>query len=538
MLDVLIRHARIIDGSGSPTFDGDIGITGDRIVVIQPQLTEDAHRILDARGQVVAPGFVDAHTHDDLAILRWSTVPPKVHQGVTTLVTGNCGFGLAPMVPAHVQAVKDYSAAVLGMDEQSWNWPTMGAFLETLRTMPLGQNVRALLAHGPVRVAVMGLEQRAATEQEIQEQEALVAEAMQSGAAGMSLGLMYVPGSYTPTAELIRLARVVGRYGGVIASHMRGEGNNLLTSLSEMLTIAEQAEVAVHISHLKITGRKNWGNIQRALDLLADARARGLDVTADVYPYNAGSTTITQLLPPWVQEGGVTPMLERLRNPAIQQHLRLNFANGLPGWENLAIANGWERIYLASIPHERYKSLEGQNLLEAADALGRSPEDALFQLVLDTQGQITIILFQMDDHDVDQVVQSSFSMIGSDGLPILSGRPHPRLYGTFPRFIQRYVRELKSISLEQAIYKASTFPAERFALADRGTIAVGKIADLVIFDPATISDQATYTNPQVYPAGIAAVIVSGQPVVMDGQLQPHLPGRLIAPIQNEDAENR
>lgn len=529
MLDVLIRHAQIVDGTGAPAFNGDIGLTGDRIVAIQSQLTAEARHIFDAKGQVVAPGFVDAHTHDDLAILRWSTVPPKVRQGITTLVIGNCGFGLAPMVPEHSQTVKDYSAAVLGKDDQPWDWRTMGAFLDTLRTTRLGQHVRPLLAHNPLRIAVMGIEQRAATEQEILAQEALVAEAMQAGAAGMSLGLMYVPGNYTPTSELIRLARVVGRYGGVVASHMRGEGDTLLTSLNEMLTIAEQAEVAVHISHLKITGRKNWGHIQQALDLLTSARTRGIDVTVDAYPYAAGSTTITQLLPPWVQEGGVANMLARLSDPAIQQRLRQELAHGLPGWENLVDANGWERMYLAAIADEQHAALEGLNLLEAAEALGCSPEDALFRLILDAQGQITIVLFHMDERDVDQVVQASFSMIGSDGLPILSGRPHPRLYGTFPRFIQRYVRELKSLSLEEAIHKTSAFPAQRFALRDRGSIEVGKIADLVVFDPATIKDQASYSNPQVYPAGIAAVIVSGQPVVMDGEIQPHLPGQVIAP---------
>ncbi|HLZ62725.1 MAG TPA: D-aminoacylase [Ktedonosporobacter sp.] len=529
MYDLVIRQARIVDGSGASAFMGDIGVVGQRIAALGPHLTEEAHQVIEAGGQVVAPGFVDAHTHDDLAVLRRSIVPPKVQQGITTLVIGNCGFGLAPVTPIHSEALKTYSAAVLGEDAQRWGWRTMGAFLEALRSMPLGQHVRALLGHTALRVAVMGFEPRAATEQEIIEQEALVSEAMQAGAAGLSLGLMYVPGIYTPTTELVRLARVVGRYKGVVTTHMRGEGDSLLSSIDEMLTIAEQAQVAMHISHLKITGRQNWGHIDKALHRIADARARGLDVTVDVYPYTAGSTTITQLLPPWVLEGGVSSMVERLRDPASRQRIRRDFANGLPGWENQVAANGWERIRLSTLQQAQYKPLEGMSIIEAAETLGMPPDEALFHLVTEEQGRITILIFSMDDRDVDQVVQSPFSMIGSDGLPILSGRPHPRLYGTFPRFIKRYVRDLRSLELEQAIHKVTALPAARFGLSDHGMIAEGKVADLVIFDPALINDRATYSDPQLYPEGISAVIVSGQPVVLNGQLQANLPGQLLAP---------
>ncbi|WP_165423342.1 N-acyl-D-amino-acid deacylase family protein [Ktedonosporobacter rubrisoli] len=529
MYDLLIQHARVVDGTGNPAFNGDVGIVGQRIVALGADLPVEAQRVIDAQGQVVAPGFIDAHTHDDLVMLRKSTLPPKVCQGVTTLVTGNCGFGMAPMVPAHMEAMKTYSAAILGKDDLPWEWPTLGSFLKTMSTTPLGQNVCTLLAHGPLRVAVLGFAKRAATEQEIQAQEALVAEAMQAGAAGMSLGLAYIPGAYTPTAELVRLAQVVGRYGGVLASHMRGEGDTCLSSINEMLNIAEQANVAVHISHLKITGRKNWGTVQKALDLIAEARARGLDVTIDVYPYSASSTTITQLLPSWVQEGGTLAMLERLKDPAIRQQVRQNYAEGIEGWENAIAANGWDRFYISSVQQEQFKALEGLNIAQVGEALGLSPADALFHLVLEEQGQVSVILFNMDERDVDQVVQAPFAMLGSDGLPILSGRPHPRLYGTFPRFFQRYVRELGSIGLEQAVYKATAFPASRFALKDRGVLAVDKVADLVIFDPATISDRATYDKPQVYPEGITAVIVAGQPVVLNGQLQEALPGLLLRP---------
>jgi N-acyl-D-aspartate/D-glutamate deacylase len=529
MYDLLIRNARIVDGTGGPAFTGDIGIVGKRIVAMRAPLQEEAHSMLDARGLVAAPGFVDAHTHDDLAVLRKSTVLPKLHQGITSLVIGNCGFGLAPVVPDSMQAVKDYAAPILGVDEQPWEWRTMSALLRTLNETPLGQNVSALLAHGPLRVACMGFEQRAGNTQEIIAQEALIEDAMQAGAAGMSLGLAYVPGGFTPTAELVRLARVVGRYRGVIAAHMRNEGDELLAAINELLTIAEQGEVAMHISHLKITGRKNWGQIQAALDRIADARTRGLDVTVDVYPYSAGSTTITQLLPPWLKEGGVSRMLERLGDAKVQQRVCQDFARSLPGWDNPIYANGWERMYLSSVQLKKHKPLEGMNLVQASKQLGISPEEALFQLILEEKGQITLLMFTMDERDMDQVVQAPFSMIGSDGIPVFSGRPHPRLYGTFPRFIERYVRARKSISLEQAIHKTTALPCGRFGLKDRGIIAAGKIADLVIFDPATICDKATYHNPQVYPEGIKAVLVAGQIVLQDGAVQQGhgLPGQLL-----------
>lgn len=527
MYDLVIRAARIIDGTGAPAFDGDLGIMGEQIVALSIHLDGEARQVIDAEGRVVAPGFIDAHTHDDLAVLRNAVVLPKVQQGVTSLVIGNCGFGVAPMERAHMAAMQRYAAPVLGEDDQPWDWPTMGSFLETLRTLRLGQHVRPMLGHTAVRVATMGFEARAATEQEMLTQEALIAEAMQAGAAGLSLGLMYTPGMYTPTSELVRLARIVSRYGGVVAAHMRSEGNGLLKALDEMLSVAEQAEVAVHISHLKVTGRKNWGSIGKALERIVDARARGLSVTVDMYPYAAGSTTMTQLLPPWMLEGGTGQMLQRLNDAATLRRVRQDFANGLPEWENQASALGWERIMLSSVQHNRYHAFEGLHMAEAAERLGLSPEETLFHLLRVSQGQITIIVFSMDEQDVDRVIQSSFAMIGSDGLPLRSGHPHPRLYGTFPRFIRRYVRELKRLSLEEAIWKVTAFPAARFGLAKRGVLAVGRVADLVVFDAACIGDRATYSDPQLYPEGIMAVVVSGQPVILHGQLQPPLPGHLL-----------
>lgn len=531
MYDLLIRGARILDGTGALAFSGDIGIVDGRIAALGAHLDEEARAIFEARGQAVSPGFIDAHTHDDLAVLRDGIVPAKIQQGATTLVIGNCGFSMAPTFPPYMEAIKNYSAAVLGEDELPWDWLHFGEFLSSLGAVPLGHRVRALLGHSALRVAVMGFETQAASTWAMARQEELAREAMQAGAAGLSLGLMYMPGIYTPTKELVRIARIVGEYGGVVTSHIRGEGDHLLASIQEMLDIAEQAEVAIHISHLKVTGRQNWGSIQRALDMIVDARAHGIPVTVDMYPYAAGSTTVMQLLPPWLQKGGTAQALDQLRDPAIQRRILADFANGLPGWENQVKATGWERIYLASLQH--HPDLEGLNFQQAAEALGTTPEEALFQLLLAEEGKITIIIFSMDERDVDQVIQAPFAMIGSDGLPLPSGKPHPRLYGTFPRYIQRYVRELRSLSLEEAIHKITAFPAQRFGMEEHGTIAPGKVADLVIFDPERIGDQATYDSPRVYPSGIDAVIVAGQPVVLYGELQPARPGRLLA-SQNKE----
>ncbi|GHO42618.1 N-acyl-D-amino-acid deacylase family protein [Ktedonospora formicarum] len=527
MYDLCIVNGRIVDGSGKTAYRGDIGIVGERIVALGSCLAPDAKEVLDGEGLVVAPGFIDAHTHDDLAIFRGEGVPMKIQQGVTTVVTGNCGFSMAPLAAEHVEALKDYSVGVLGNDAQPWHWRLTSELYEAWREIPMAQHVRPLIGQGPVRVAVMGFERRAPTEQELQQQESLVREAMEAGSAGLSLGLMYIPGMFTPTDELVRLARVVGRYGGVVTSHMRGEGDQLLASLAEMLAIAERAEVAMHISHLKVTGRKNWGSIERALDLIAEARGCGLDITVDVYPYNAGSTTITQLLPPWVLDGGIAQMLRRLREPEIQKQVARDLVHGIEGWENQVGANGWDSVLLAALHQEDLKPLEGLNMLEVAEALGKSPEEAFFHIILEEQGEATITIFHMDERDVERVVQAPFAMIGSDGIPVRGGRPHPRLYGTFPRYFRRYVREMGSLTLEEAVRKVTSLPAHRFGLGVRGEIAVGNIADLVLFDPETITDTATYKEPRTYPEGIKAVIVSGQMVVQGSQQISNRPGRLL-----------
>lgn len=535
MYDLLIRDASIVDGTGNPAYRADIGVVGERIVEIRAGLAGDAREIIDAGGRVMSPGFIDAHTHDDLALLRRGLVEAKMQQGVTTAVIGNCGFGLAPVSAAYSDAVRDYAAPVLGEDGEQWQWESTGAFFDALQARALGQHVCALVPHGVVRAAVMGFKAQVASEPEMAAQESLVREAMQAGAAGMSLGLAYVPGRYATTGELVRLGRIVGGYGGVVASHMRGEGDTCIDSIHEMLTLAEQAEVAVHISHLKLTGRKNWGQMQRVLDVIADARARGIDITVDVYPYAAGSTTITQVLPPWMMEGGIERMMERLRDGDMQRQMQQDIAKGLDGWENPLGSNGWERVYVATVGREQNKQYEGKNLVEIGEMMGMEVGDALARLMLDEEGRIAVLMFTMDERDVDQVVEAPFSMIGSDGLPVLSGRPHPRLYGTFPRFIKRYVRERKSMSLEEAVAKVTAMVARRFGLAERGVIAEGKAADLVIFDAGTISDRATFEVPQQYPEGIAAVVVAGQPVVLNGAVTANWSGKLLV-RENEQGE--
>nr|BBH85685.1 dihydroorotase [Thermosporothrix sp. COM3] len=526
---VLIRNARIVDGTGAPAFSGDIGIAGSHIVALGRQLEGDAEQVINASGLTVAPGFIDAHTHDDLVVLRQSVVPPKLYQGVTSLVIGNCGFGMAPVVQEHEAAVKTYSSAILGEDSLPWNWPTVGAYLETMRSTALKQHVCSLLPHGPLRVAVMGYGQRQATEREIQAQEALVEEAMQAGSAGLSLGLMYVPGMYTPASELTRLARVVGRYGGVVTSHMRGEGDHLFASIAEMLELGEKADVAIHISHLKVCGRHNWGGMERALEMITAARARGLDVSIDMYPYTNGSTTILQLLPPWVLDGGIERTLERLRDPSSRRRVSLDLQTGVEGWENQIGYIGWEGVRIASVQSEGYKGLEEKNMLEVADLLQLAPDEALFELILHERGKVTVLLQLMSRADIDRAALAPFAMLGSDGIPLPGGRPHPRLYGTFPRFLARYVRERKLLSLEEAIHKLTLLPARRFRLSEHGEIAPGKVADLVLFDEEAISDTATYNEPRRYPVGIEAVLVAGRPVLWQGQEHAIYAGRLLTP---------
>lgn len=492
--DLLIRNGTVIDGGGKPGFQADIGVEGDRITRIG-SLSGEAPQTIDATGRVIAPGFIDVHSHDDFALLDRPECDFKIMQGVTTEVIGNCGFGAAPANDAYRNFLRSFGVTLFG-PLGDFSWQTTAEFYQVLEARPAAVNVATLVPHAAVRYGVLEGDKRPPSGQELSTMQALVREGMQAGAVGLSTGLFYAPGSYADTEEVIALAHVVSAYGGVYATHMRDEADGLLTSIQETLRIGEEAKVAVQISHHKAMGRKNWGRVKDSLALVEQARTRGLDVTSDAYPYTAGSTTLAALV-----QGGV---VARVR-PA--------------------------DILIASTPSRH--EFEGKTLEEICALTGKLLQETIEDL-LAGQGESTVaVLFGMDEADVRQVLAHSTTMIGSDGIPSVEGKPHPRLYGTFARVLGQYVRTEQLLSLEDAVYRMTGFPAEKFHITDRGIIREGAYADLVVFDPETVAETGTYQHPRQYPPGIDYVLVNGHVTADHARHTGERNGRLLRHTQEE-----
>lgn len=528
MWDLLIQQARVVDGSGAPSFVADIAIRGDTIAQVGQVTVPEARLRIDGTGLTVGPGFIDLHTHSDYTLLVNPLAESKVHQGVTTEVIGNCGTSPAPL------GDEAYPIIRARMEQQyqlEVNWRTLAGYLERLADSGSAVNVVPIIGHGTVRSAVMGYAQRQPTASELARMQALIADAMAEGAFGLSTGLVYAPGCYADTDEIVELARVVGQAGGLYCSHIRGESDTVLEAAQEAIIVGERAHVAVQISHLKTAGRANWEKTPALLNLLDQANARGQDVTGDMYPYTAGATSLGALLPPWVHEGGLANSLPRLRDQSVRAHIRQDIERGLEGWWNPARAAGWAGVQISRAPNHR--SYQGMRLSDVAALRQQDPLEAALDILLAEEGNAGVVLFMMGEAQVRMILQQSRVMIGSDAgitapYGVLGrGHPHPRAYGTFPRVLGTYARELGVISLEEAIHRMTGLTAWRLGLTDRGLVRPGYKADLVIFDAQRVADQATYDTPHTYPMGIQGVIVNGQFVLRDGERLPVLPGRVL-----------
>lgn len=528
MLDILIRGGAVVDGSGAPPFDADVGVADGRIAWVGTGEAAEARVVLDARGLSVCPGFVDVHAHDDLAVLNDRPFAAKVAQGITTTIVGNCGLGVFPLPldEAGRAALAAYVEPVVGSWPGPFGFADARSYAQALTDGPLGLHVGFLAAHGAIRIAVMGFSDRPAAQVELCRMERLLEESMEAGGLGLSLGLMYAPGCFATRDELLALARVVRRQGGILTAHIRGEGDHLLASLHEVVGIAEEAGAPLQISHLKAVGKRNWGTVRSAIELLETARSRGVDVTCDVYPYAAGSTTILSLLPPWLQKGGVGETLAGLADPPVRSRVLRELWQYPDTWDNVALLTGFDRIVLAATPEPDAAPFQGMTLQAIARALGFSDDvEGYLETVRLCRGRGTIIVHHMDEGDVRSVVSYAHSMVGSDGLPISEGHPHPRLYGTFPRILARYAREQGALTLAQAVHKMTGRSATRFHLTDRGIVEAGRRADLVVLDPATVEDRATYGEPRREPSGIHYVLIDGRIVMDHGHHTGALSGR-------------
>jgi N-acyl-D-amino-acid deacylase len=531
VLDSKIEGATVLDGTGATGFRADVGVTGEAIVAVGDLSREPAGTTLRAAGLTLAPGFIDIHSHSDWRLWANRRAESKIRQGVTTEVVGNCGFSPAPVNPAFLEELRGFALYLPeGMD---FSWQSVEEYLSRLDRGGLALNVIQLVGHGTLRVATMGFARRKPTESELTHMKRLVAESLEGGAWGMSTGLIYAPGSYAETQEIVELSKIAARHRGFYASHIRGEGANLLNAIAEAIRIGREAGLPVEVSHLKAAGRANWGKVKEALALIAAARAEGLDVTADVYPYTASSTTLRTLLPGWVLEGGVKAMLERLSDPATRGRIRAEVEAGRTGGENLAANAGWDGIMIAYAPSR--PEAEGKRLSALAREWGQAPFDVAMDLIRADQGKAYVVLFQLDEADLTVALADPHVMIGSDGSALSPGgelgrgRPHPRSYGTFPRVLARYWRDQRLLSLEQAVHKMTGLPAKKLGLKDRGIIRVGAKADLVVFNHKTVTDLATYEEPHRYPMGIEHVFVNGRFVIKAGEHTGSLPGRVLTP---------
>jgi N-acyl-D-amino-acid deacylase len=541
LYDILIQGGYIIDGSGAPWYRGDIAIKDGIIAHIGKLDGEQAKKTIKVDGLVVAPGFIDIHSHDDLHVLENPLMDAKIRQGVTSTVIGNCGFGLYPVLPENQKLFYEYATGLFGEPEkEDLGYFELEDFFKALSLNGSTLNVSSLVAHGTLRISGMGYDNRKPTEAELKKMKNLLRQGLRSGAVGMSLGLIYPPGSFANTEELIELSKVVAEEGGIITSHMRNEAQYLLESIEEMLIIAREAKVPIEISHLKASGFPNFGKGIEAIRLISKAKLEGIDVTFDQYPYPAGSTTATILLPPWSLEGGLKKMLERIRNKEIRNQIKKDMIEGIPGspWEPRWKIYGWDNIMICSVQKPENKKYEGNRVKDITDQFHLDPFDFILDLLEDEDGSVIMITFQQDNNDLEAIMVHELQMFGSDGLPLRGRKAHPRLYGTYPRVLGTYVRENKLLSLERAVYKMTYMPANRLGILDRGLIRPGMAADITIFNKDTIADLSTYTNPTVKPDGIEMVIVNGVVVLEEGCFTGEYPGKPLRKVSVKSSPAR
>ncbi|MEX1140166.1 MAG: D-aminoacylase [Bacteroidota bacterium] len=524
--DILILNATIVDGTGNPWYKGDIGIRGDKIVSVGLLKGTQAQEVIDAAGKVVSPGFIDMLGQSELSLLVDPRGMSKISQGITTEVTGE-GNSAAPVNDRILDDLKAWSQ----QHNIAVNWTDLDGYFRTLEARKPALNVATFVGATQVRRYVIGLDDRAPTPEELDQMKGLVRTAMEQGALGLSTSLIYAPAAFARTEELIELAKVAAQYGGIYVSHIRDEGDKETEALYEAADIAREAALPVEIWHLKVAGKQNWGSMASIVNFINKQREAGVDMTANIYPYPASSTRLSSRIPSWAHDGGVQKLLERLREPEERKRIRGEVMGKAAGADNSFAATGPEGILIASVQSADLKKYEGMRLSEIAREWKKHPVDAMLDLVLLDSGRVGGVFFSMDEEDVRMAMAQPWVSFCTDGGqkaldgPLSGGKPHPRAYGSFPRILGRYVREVKLLSLEEAIRKMTSLPAQRVGLKERGILKPGYYADLVMFDPQTVIDKATFENPHQYSEGIALVLVNGIPVWKDGTFTGNYPGK-------------
>jgi N-acyl-D-amino-acid deacylase len=525
MNDLVIHGGEVIDGSGAPDRVADVAVSDGRIVAVDSGRRRQGRRLIDATGQVVAPGFIDIHTHSDFTLPLNPRAESKIRQGVTTEVLGNCGFSAAPALPGRVEMLRDYLAA-----SAPWLEFRETTFADYLNTFPAASvNTVMQVGHNSLRLLAMGMEDRPPRPDELSLMQQLLEEALEAGALGLSSGLFTAPGIFAKTEEMIALGRVLQRHGAGYASHIRDEANHVFEAVREAIAIGETCGIHVQIAHLKLSGTDNWGGAARLLAEIDAARRRGVQVDVDQYPYTAGSNPLRNLLPTWVQEGGMESMLQRLSQPTVRARIREELA--AHGLNNFGRIPSWEAVRVAISPHQ--PEYAGRTIGDIARDRACDPLDAVSDYLIADRGHTRIVVTSMAEEDVQAIVRSPDVLVGSDGTSLApygitsQGKPHPRFYGTFPRVLGHYVRELGLLSLPQAVYKMTGGSAAALRLVDRGLLREGYRADITVFDPRSVAERATYDDPHQYAAGISTVIVNGVVVIDGGEHTGALPGKVL-----------
>lgn len=526
--DIVIMNGKIVDGTGNPWFYGDVAIRGDKIVKVGHIGPSRAKQRIDAKGMIVAPGFIDMLGQSETSLLIDPRAQSKIFQGITTEITGE-GGSIAP--------VNDY---ILKQQEPFLNhyhlkcdWRTLGQYFDRLQRSGTAINLATYVGAAQVRQYVLHDDNRPPTEAELKQMKELVAQAMRDGAVGISTALIYAPGYYAKTDELIELAKVAAHYGGVYATHMRNEGDSEMQAMDEAFRIGKEANIPVEIFHIKVSGKQNWGKMKDVIARIEAARAAGQDVTADQYPYTAGGTSLGAVIPPWHHEGGDKDLIAKLKDPASREKIKQEIRTPSDKWENLYVdVGGGDGILIGNVLNRSLAKYEGKRISEVAKMMGKSDElDALLDLVIADDDQTGAIFFMASEDDVQYALKQSFIGVGIDHQevnldgPTAEGNAHPRGYGSFPRILGHYVRDEHLLTMEQAIRKMTSLAANRVHLTNRGMLKPGYFADVVVFDPNNIHDVATYKNPNRLSVGMRDVLVNGQFVVVNGEETKALPGR-------------
>ncbi len=512
--DVIIRNGKVITGLSDTWISADVGVKDGVIVEVGYLGKKQADVVIDAGGKFVTPGFIDMHNHSDLTLITFPDALNSIMQGVTTVVVGNCGFSAAPVKHKALNDVRRFWSQLSFGLSVDITWNSFDDYLKTLSSVKPAVNVVPLVGHGTVRINVLGFSDSAPSTDELSAMKELVGEAMTAGAFGMSTGLIYPPNSYASTDEVVELASVVGSYGGIYTTHIRSESTRLLDAVGEALEVGRRAGVPVEIGHLKAAGRPNWGRVKDVIKLMSDYREGGVEVNYDLYPYTAGSTSLISLIPQKFYREGIESLVSRLKDrdfrAEVIKHIETNSE-----WENLLSVMDWDDVVISY--SKNCKSCEGKSLLTISRELGVDPYTAFFDLIVMDEGKTLMIMHIINEEDLIYALKQPYSIIGSDSFIIPAvGKPHPRFFGTFPRVIKRYVKELNILSLEGAVAKMTSNPAQKLRLRDRGVIAPGYKADIVVFDIKKLDDKATFEDPINHPTGIEYVMVNGTLSVYEG----------------------